>query len=717
MATQDVRNPFPFFTDQDGKPLHDGSLYIGLPNLDPVSNPAQVYWDSSLSIPASQPIKVSDGYPYRSGTPAAVYVNGAYSILVRDKHGDNVYSCLYDTSFALAGLASSDVSSGDALITVKQSAYASAVAMTQHQLNGIRRSIWDWLSDAERTEVQSGSPTTSLSSKINTAILEVSNGGGGEIYFPKGIYLVNPATPVILKDNVTLVGEGDASVIKVIDNAGDYTTVFSQASNIVTVSSVGIRDLCIDQNTQNNPICNITPGDISKVQFVISLTNFSGVRINNVTFKNVCGVNTVSCNGVTADGVDISECRVVFIAGTSSRPGGFYDNSAIYTNASNCSIYGNTFTSISGYGFAVTAVEVHTGYNVNVFGNMTYKYAVGCNVVGHASSVNVRPSNNMTVTSNSFAYCAIGVAIWSLTSAATRNITVESNTIHVANDLYTSFTSFVGVGLHNGTDASGDFENISITSNTIMMTKENRSGYNGSESAGLFLVTRGNINGFTVSSNVVRNAPSQGCRVESKTGTVTGLVFVDNVLIDSGNNTLATPYRIAAIFAGKIIASVSRGNMCIDTGATLYGVTSWFISLSAASYLEWRDNEVHQVDTTTDLSFVSSVYAYDNRNVPVTYAASMFIRSWKADVFTITATNGTAFSINAPANDQIPGKRITIWIKNASGGTLGTVTWSAAYKLAGAWTQPANGFGRNVVLESDGTSWYEISRSAADVAN
>ena len=38
-----------FIADLNGKPLENGSLYIGVANQDPETNPLTVYWDPALT--------------------------------------------------------------------------------------------------------------------------------------------------------------------------------------------------------------------------------------------------------------------------------------------------------------------------------------------------------------------------------------------------------------------------------------------------------------------------------------------------------------------------------------------------------------------------------------------------------------------------------------------------------------------------------------------
>jgi hypothetical protein len=107
----------------------------------------------------------------------------------------------------------------------------------------------------------------------------------------------------------------------------------------------------------------------------------------------------------------------------------------------------------------------------------------------------------------------------------------------------------------------------------------------------------------------------------------------------------------------------------------------------------------------------SQVAAY----APLTYSASISIDASQGTEFVITATNNTNFAINAPTNPTT-GQRITVRIKNTSGGALGTVTWNAVFKMA-AWTSPATANNRAIDFSYDGTNWLEAVRTAADVPN
>lgn len=91
MTTTQVIAPYPTFTGLDGSPLENGYLFLGMVNLNPETDPIQVFWDQALSIAAAQPIRTIAGYPSRNGTPATLYTNGTFSITVKDSRKQLVF--------------------------------------------------------------------------------------------------------------------------------------------------------------------------------------------------------------------------------------------------------------------------------------------------------------------------------------------------------------------------------------------------------------------------------------------------------------------------------------------------------------------------------------------------------------------------------------------------------------------------------------------------
>lgn len=116
MSALSVQPTFPIFTDIDGQPLENGYIWIGIANLDPQTNPVQVYWDAALTLPAAQPIRTLAGYPANSGTPARLYVNSDYSIRVMNKNGSTVYSAPEATE-RYSGVVISTIDASNVLFT------------------------------------------------------------------------------------------------------------------------------------------------------------------------------------------------------------------------------------------------------------------------------------------------------------------------------------------------------------------------------------------------------------------------------------------------------------------------------------------------------------------------------------------------------------------------------------------------------------------------
>lgn len=95
MNVNSVKVPFPIFNDVDGDPLDAGYIYVGTKNLDPETNPIAVYSDSALTVPVTQPIRTTNGYPSLAGTPINIYVAvDDYSVTVKDKNQSLIYTAL-----------------------------------------------------------------------------------------------------------------------------------------------------------------------------------------------------------------------------------------------------------------------------------------------------------------------------------------------------------------------------------------------------------------------------------------------------------------------------------------------------------------------------------------------------------------------------------------------------------------------------------------------
>lgn len=112
MSINPVVAPFPIFQDRDGQPLEAGFVYVGVANLDPVTNPIVVYWDSALTVVAAQPVRTINGYASRNGAPGALFADSDFSITVKDKQGVLVVT---NATGARSGLGDIVLASGESL--------------------------------------------------------------------------------------------------------------------------------------------------------------------------------------------------------------------------------------------------------------------------------------------------------------------------------------------------------------------------------------------------------------------------------------------------------------------------------------------------------------------------------------------------------------------------------------------------------------------------
>jgi hypothetical protein len=175
MALTQVTGPYPIFTDLDGTPLDDGYLYIGLINQDPEQNPIQVFWDSNLTIPATQPIRTSNGYAYRNGTPALIYTAGEFSITIRNKREEFVlYSPVgygFDPAAVSASVVKNDFIGDGVTVAFVLSASPSTKLATNIFINGVYQ-------EKDSYTLSGNTITFSIAPPLNSSIEVMTNETG-----------------------------------------------------------------------------------------------------------------------------------------------------------------------------------------------------------------------------------------------------------------------------------------------------------------------------------------------------------------------------------------------------------------------------------------------------------------------------------------------------------------------------------------------------------
>lgn len=227
-----INPPFPIFTDIDGDPLLDGYIYIGTVNLNPETNPINVYWDAALTIPAAQPVRTLNGYPSRNGAAARLYTASNYSITVRNKNSSLIFS----------SLSSTDLLSSE-LVMFIQPAVSAILRTVQSKLEDTV-SILDFIPVAQHAAIKAHTSnydcTAAFAALFASMPVNGSAIGGGTFHGPEGTYLVSTLT---WPQGVSMIGDGHYStIIKSNTAATDALVLFQD------VARISIRDVQFDGN-------------------------------------------------------------------------------------------------------------------------------------------------------------------------------------------------------------------------------------------------------------------------------------------------------------------------------------------------------------------------------------------------------------------------------------------------------------------------------------
>jgi len=279
MSAQSIEQPYPIFTDADGDPLEAGYIWIGVANLNAITDPVAVYWDAALTQPAVQPIRTAGGYPVNAGTPARLYTASSYSILVQDRNGITVYSAQSETA-----LTSSDA------ITFLQ-AGTSAVARTAQS------KMRDVVSVKDFGAVGDGAADDTA------AIQAAMNIGAREIRFPAGTYKIT--AKITWTGARDLVGDGPKST-ELLCHANDWTF----DNPLTSGRSISVRGMKLtgDQAKANNAGIRVFDnGDRPFRDLEINGFSLAGLRVVqsvNPVLENIRAYNCATGAGQGAIEID-----------------------------------------------------------------------------------------------------------------------------------------------------------------------------------------------------------------------------------------------------------------------------------------------------------------------------------------------------------------------------------------------------------------------------
>lgn len=192
-----VEQPFKAYSGLDGKPLDNGYVYFGLPDQDPVAKPVTVFWDAAGTLPAAQPLRTVNGYIMNAGTPANVFFDGAYSELVKDSKGRQVFYSPTSDSFSVASAIRTFLAS------IGTSVGATLVGFIQAGVGAVSRTLQAKLRDSVCVKDfgAKGDGVTDDSAAIQAAI-----NTGAIVMFTKDVYCIG--SQLNLSNGTVIQGNG-----------------------------------------------------------------------------------------------------------------------------------------------------------------------------------------------------------------------------------------------------------------------------------------------------------------------------------------------------------------------------------------------------------------------------------------------------------------------------------------------------------------------------
>ncbi|EUJ31647.1 glycosyl hydrolase family 28-related protein [Listeria cornellensis] len=265
--------------------------------------------------------------------------------------------------------------------------------------------VLDWLNILDFKEEEDADYTVAF----RRAIAAIRARGGGVLYIPSGTYDIRPTPAISLCSNLTIMGDGAQSIVRVADGTGSYKVIFGQENSTeARVDSVYFERFTIDQNPTGNPV----PSSSGASQFTFSFKNFSKVHFRKMEFNPTTGANAICCNAsrgsyidTTCQDVTVEQCRFYRVS-----PNQVYvDNSAIYLNCPGSIVSNNKFYAFDDETIrAKGCIETHGGKSV-ISGNYSEGYSTGVNAASRmwgkesesGQLISMVPAN-ITISGNTF---------------------------------------------------------------------------------------------------------------------------------------------------------------------------------------------------------------------------------------------------------------------------------------------------------------------------
>lgn len=560
-----AQSPFQQFFGLSGDPLDDGSIYIGTAGQNPETNPITVFWDEAGTLPAAQPLRTSNGYLVRSGTPARVFTAAMdFSITVTDKNKRVVFYAASVSPLYSELSNTSNQTLGDALVGVK-SLLPGGVARTQHEKNADVVSVCDFGVKGDGSDetsylqaaLNSGHKWLTLSGKTITA---------GLVTLPSGVGLVG--------DGGTLKAKPGSYYQIYIPNGSVNSTIHGitfDASGLVTAGSPTGETACVSSATTSGTMSGLS---ITNNRFLNIPTNL-GQRIHSIQLNYgeayIDGNYTAQCGG------DIYNFNQGYFIVTGNTAKNSVDGGIAFNNNARGCIVGNyVYKCDLGVGAGPEGSEANPDHTLLISSNEIVACGDGINM-GWFGFAGRKGPRNVKIVGNTIARCKrSGMRYDGSDGNWTGYVTIVGNTINDCGGSDFDGSSGAGLGI-----SIGGCKYVIISSNTlhdnagtdiVVGAIENVQVIGNALNAGVYAEAGGNWADFSSSYGLIANNTAFGRRLLLQN--TTGVRVIGNTLTLG----LQTANQGAIVVAASAIEVTVSENNFVTCGNAVYlqNLAGWF---------------------------------------------------------------------------------------------------------------------------------------------
>lgn len=231
------------FTNSAGVPLVGGKLYTYDAGT---ATPRTTYQDSAGTTPNANPVILD------ARGEATVFWSGAYKVVLKDAADVTIWSVDNVISDSGADQLRTDLaaSTGSTLVGFIRSAAGAIATTVSKWVNRRNPSVFDFMTDAQVTDVQSRAAAIDITAAITAAINSLS-AGGGTIFCPAGTYNFPAALATIAsKSGIRFKGAGrGATVFKSTVPVGTPTFGNPVFMLFTSCTNITIEDISFDVNS------------------------------------------------------------------------------------------------------------------------------------------------------------------------------------------------------------------------------------------------------------------------------------------------------------------------------------------------------------------------------------------------------------------------------------------------------------------------------------